>query len=199
MEKLFVWGIVLAALVALFTGSAEETGAALLQSGQAAVALGLSLAGAYCLWCGVLKVMELSGLTARVARLFRPILRLLMPGIESNAEASEAVSLNFAANLLGMGNAATPAGLRAMKAMQELAGGAKLPTDAMCMFLIVNSSSLQLVPTTLISLRAAAGSASPGDILLPSILSTLCTSLLAVGLTLLVQRMGKRGEKGRAE
>ncbi|MDR2515185.1 MAG: spore maturation protein [Christensenellaceae bacterium] len=198
MEKLFVWGIVLAALIALFTGSAEETGAALLSGGQAAVALGLSLAGAYCLWCGVLKVMELSGLTTKVALLFRPLLRLLMPGIEQDAEASEAVSLNFAANLLGMGNAATPAGLRAMRAMQKLAGGARLPTEAMCMFLIINSSSLQLVPTTLISLRAAAGSAAPGDILLPALLSTLCTSLLAVGLTFLVQRVGKRSKKGRA-
>ncbi len=192
MERFFLWAFGLSAGAALLLGRAEETGLAILESGKEAVSLGITLAGAYCLWCGVLEVMARAGLTDRLARLLRPVLRRLFPRLPPGGEAEQAIGMNLAANMLGMGNAATPAGLRAMAALKELAGPQRLPTEAMCLFIILNNSSLQLVPTTLISLRAAAGSASPGDILLPCLLTSLGTTLFSLALYAIYRRIGRR-------
>ena len=130
MEKLFVWAVLACVLLSLWTGRAEAAAGALLDCGSAAVALALilggglillTLAGAYCLWCGVLEVMERAGLNARLARALRPLLRRLFPGLPAGGQAESAIATNFAANLLGMGNAATPAGLQAMEALRRCA------------------------------------------------------------------------------
>lgn len=197
MEKLFVWAVLACVLLSLWTGRAEAAAGALLDCGSAAVALALTLAGAYCLWCGVLEVMERAGLNARLARALRPLLRRLFPGLPAGGQAESAIATNFAANLLGMGNAATPAGLQAMEALRRCASAAEpLPTDNMCLFLILNSSSLQLAPTTLISLRAAAGSQAPADIFLPCLLaslgSTLCAWLCTLAWRKLRSAWGRR-------
>jgi len=134
-----------------------------------------------------------SGLIRRLADALRPLLHRLFPSVPVKGVAEAAIAENFAANLLGMGNAATPAGLRAMREMQRCAirGKDKLPTHDMCLFLILNSSSLQLVPTTLISLRAALGSSSPADIVLPALLSSGASTLSALLLCILLRGLSK--------
>lgn len=179
MNGVWMVAVIFALLFALATGRGDAVSAALLESGGSAVTLALSLAGAYALWCGLLGIMEKSGAVAAITRFIRPVF-LLFPGVKSNSPAGEAVATNLAANLLGLGNAATPAGLRAMREMNALNREPERPSDAMCMFLVINSSSLQLIPTTVMSMRAAAGSASPADIILPTLCATACSTIVAV-------------------
>ena len=188
MSGLFLWIMVACGLVSLATGRLNELGNALMSAGESAITLSLTLAGAYMLWCGLLKILEKSGSADALSGLFsRPVRALL--GCEGEDESvRRAVCLNLTANLLGLGNAATPAGLEAMQRMQKYAKNGR-PSHGMCMFLLLNASSLQLVPTTVISLRAALGCADPGAILLPALAGSAASTVCAAGLGLLCRRL----------
>lgn len=177
----YCWLGMLAAgiLVGLLTGQGEGVTQALLGGAEKGASLCLGLAGSYCLWMGVLAVAEKSGLAGALARAFRGPVTFLLTGVRRGSKAISHVAMNLAANLLGMGNAATPFGLKAMAALQEENPDKSRPSDAMCQFLLLNTASVQLIPTTVISLRAAAGAARPGDILLPALLATGGTALFA--------------------
>lgn len=160
-------------------GTLGDVTAAAMEGASAAVELTLSMAGALCLWSGVMTVMERGGVTEGLARLFRPLLRRILPRASRDADTLAAVSANVSANLLGLGNAATPAGLVAVRRMAELAPG-KNASPGLCRFMLLNASSLQLVPTTVLSLRAAAGAVRPDDILLPALAGSAASFLCAV-------------------
>lgn len=163
MSVLWV-GMVLTALVcSLFTGQAEAVATAAVTGAAGAVELCVSMAGMLCLWMGVMEVMSRSGLSGKLSRLLRPVLRRLFPDCACDHEAMEAASANISANLLGLGNAATPLGLEASRLMARRSPG--VASDSLCMFVVCNTASIQLIPTTVASLRAAAGSAAPFDIL----------------------------------
>ena len=181
MSGIFLTVLLCSGLWALMHGSGEALGAQLLAAGDHAVSLVLTLAGAYMIWCGLMNVLQQSGVTQALAAHMRRPVRALLGKEGGDEEVCGAVCLNLTANLLGLGNAATPAGLRAMERMAELAQK-PYPTHGMCMFLLLNTSSLQLIPTTVLSLRAAYGTAKPADILLP----TLAGSAVATGLALLL-------------
>lgn len=187
MSGLFLCVMAGCGIYALATGRGEALGAELMQAGEAAVNLALTLAGAYMLWCGLLKILEKSGTTEALAkRLARPV-RFLLGRDGEDAQVCRAVCVNFTANLLGLGNAATPAGLEAMRLMARRADG-EHPTHGMCMFLLINASSLQLIPTTVISLRTAYGAAEPGSILMPTLTGSAVSTLCAVALGLICRK-----------
>ena len=156
--------------------------AAMLDGAQQSVTLCVTLAGSYMLWMGLLNIAKRAGLIESLSKRLRRSCEWLFPGA---GEATGAITLNVAANMLGMGNAATPFGLEAMRLMQKHNPDKTRATDAMCVFLAVNASALQILPTTMIGMRAALGSQQPGAIVLPSILS----SAIATGLTILICRM----------
>ena len=163
MSVLWVGMIVVAILCAIFTGRTDAVAAAAVTGAADAVQLCISMAGMLCLWMGVMEVMSRSGLSGKLARLLRPILKGLFPAFAGDEEVMAAVSANMSANLLGLGNAATPLGLEASRLMARRTPG--VASDALCMFVVCNTASIQLIPTTIASLRAAAGSAAPFDIL----------------------------------
>ena len=163
MSVLWVGMILVAILCALATGRTDAVAAAAVTGAADAVQLCISMAGMLCLWMGVMEVMSRSGLSGKLARLLRPVLRLLFPAFAGDEEVMAAVSANMSANLLGLGNAATPLGLEASRLMVRRTPG--VASDALCMFVVCNTASIQLIPTTIASLRAAAGSAAPFDIL----------------------------------
>ena len=165
MAMTWVWsGMVIFSLVfALFTGNLDAVSAAALEGAGSAVRLGISMAGVLCLWSGVMEVMNACGLSAGLARAFRPLLRRLLPNASRDGETLAAVSANVSANLLGLGNAATPLGIRAARRMARGCGGAA--SDELCTLVVLNTASIQLIPATVGSLRAAMGSAAPFDIL----------------------------------
>ena len=169
---------------ALASGTAEAAGAAMLAGAQEAVRVCLSLVGALCLWSAILELLELAGLSRRLASLLRaPLARLFPLGCREPA-VLDALSENVTANLLGLGNAATPAGLRAARGLAAL--GAQ---EELCLLVVINTASLQLFPATIAALRAAAGAASALDILPAVWFSTLCSLLAGLLAASLLRRV----------
>jgi spore maturation protein A len=177
--------ILVACLVSFFTGSVGDTAQKAMSGAGDAVRMALSLAGAMALWTGIMKIAEASGLVSKISRLLSPAVRRLFPGVDPKSPAMRAMTLNMVANLLGLGNAATPLGLKAMEELDRANPEKGTATDAMCMFVVVNTASISLLPTTVLALRQGAGSAAPFSIVAPvwlvSALS-LCVGVLAVKL-----------------
>lgn len=166
MAMAYLWtGLVTVSLVFGFlTGNISQLGPAALEGAAAAVDLCISMAGVMCLWTGVMEVMNQCGLSALLARAFRPILCRLLPKTSRDTETLATISANLSANMLGLGNAATPLGIRAATRMARTCGG--VASDELCLLVVLNSSSIQLLPTTLAGVRGALGCAQPFDILL---------------------------------
>ena len=160
------WGIcvVAAALFALFRGTGTETGAALLAGAGSGVELCVAMAGSLALWSGLGKLMERTGLTGLLARLLSPILGLLYPASRTDPELAGQLGANVTANLLGLGNAATPMGIRAAGRLRDPKDLGRA-TDSLCRLVVMNTASIQLLPTTVAALRRTAGCATPFDIL----------------------------------
>ena len=183
----YLWFGMIAAsfFCALCTGHMEQLSKAALDGADRAIQLLLSMAGVMCLWTGLMKIADKGGLTSSAAKLFSPVLAKLMPDYDKDSPAMRAVSANITANLLGLGNAATPFGLAAMREMQKTNSLRTSPNNSMVMFVIINTASVQLIPTTIAALRQAAGSIQPYSILphiwITSVL-TLAAGILLAGL-----------------
>ena len=163
MAAIWTGMVVISILCGLATGNGAAVGAAALEGAGAAVDLCLAMAGVLCLWMGIMEIMKRSGLSAGLSRLLRPLLRRLYPDYARDREVMDCISANVSANLLGLGNAATPLGIEAVRRMERKSPGTA--SDAMCMLVVCNTASIQLIPTTVAAVRAGAGSAAPFDIL----------------------------------
>ena len=181
MTMTVIWTgmVVISILCGLATGRGPEVAAAAVEGTSAAVQLALSIAGMLCLWTGVMEVMRRSGLADKLSRLLGPILRRLFPQAARDAETMDSISANVSANLLGLGSAATPLGLEAARRLVRRSPG--VASDSLCMLVVCNTASIQLIPTTVASVRAAQGCAAPFDIL-PAV---WLASSLSVGVGIL--------------
>lgn len=155
--------VALSVLCGAVNGRMAEVSAAALEGAGAAVELCLGMLGSVCLWMGVMELMERCGLSGKLAAALRPVLRRLLPKASADAETLGAVSANVSANLLGLGNAATPLGIRAARRMARDCDG--VAGDELCRLVVLNTASIQLLPTTVAGVRSACGSAAPLDIL----------------------------------
>jgi spore maturation protein A len=178
----FVWLllITLAVVAAIFKGTMGAVSDAAFTSATAAVQLALGLVGGMTLFLGLMRVAQDAGLVQALARVLRPVLKWLFPGVPKDHPALGSIALNMGANMLGLGDAATPMGLKAMQDLQTLNPDPDTATDAMCMFMALHSSSIQMIPVLVISLRAAAGSKNPAEIIIPTLLGTFCAAVVAV-------------------
>ena len=166
----------LSLLYGLIGGRGEAVAAAMLSGAEEAVQAAAAMAGGFAFFCGMTAILRRAGAVERLGRHLAPLLsRLLGPGLPP--EALEPVLLNLSANMLGMGNAATPLGVEAARRMGGSGGRA---SDALCMFLVINSSSVQLLPTAVIALRAAEGSVDPGRVTLPALAATAVSTIVGV-------------------
>lgn len=165
MKWIFSGLIILAVLFGLLTGRMNEVSRAAIGSCAEAVQLTITLMGAMCLWSGMMKVADKAGITEKLSRVFSPVIGLLFENIDHKSEAAKAIVMNISANLLGLGNAATPLGVAAMRAMEKENPKNGTATNNMALFVVLNTASLQLVPTTTAILRQAAGSLRPLDIM----------------------------------
>lgn len=177
MAMAWLWtGMVLVSLIfGALTGNLSSLSAAALEGAQSAVELCFTMCGVMCLWTGVMELMDQCALTDKIAALFRPLLRRLLPQASRDSETLAAVSANLSADLLGLGNAATPLGIRAARRMSRGCGG--VASNELCLLVVLNTASIQLLPTTLAGVRASLGASDPFDILpcvwLASLLSVL--------------------------
>ena len=163
MAILWTGMVLLSVIFGLINGRMEAVSAAALEGAGSAIQLCISMAGVLCLWSGVMELMNRSGLSAKLARAFRPILKALLPRASRDEKTLAAVSANVSANLLGLGNAATPLGIQAARRMAV--GQEGVASDELCLLVVLNTASIQLIPATVASVRSAAGAASPFDIL----------------------------------
>ena len=189
----YIWAflIVVGTVVGIATGKAEAVSMAAVDGAKDAALLCISLIGAYVLWLGVLNVAKEAGLVDAIARRMRGMIRRLFPGVPPDGEASGFITLNIVANMLGMGNAATPFGLKAMKELQSINPNKTRATDAMCMFLVINASSVQLLPLTVIALRSAAGSTAPAEIVVTALLATAVTTIVGITAARIMRRLSR--------
>lgn len=183
-----IWaGMVVVSLVcALVTGRGSEVASAAMEGASAGVELCLGMAGALCLWMGVMEVLRRAGAMGWLSRLLRPVLGRLYPDFARDSGVMDAISANVSANLLGLGNAATPLGLDAARRMSRRSPG--VASDALCMLVVCNTASIQLIPTTVAAVRAGAGSTAPFDIL-PAV---WLASALSVTVGILAARLFAR-------
>ena len=192
MAMTWVWTgmVVLSLLFGLATGRLDAVAAAALEGAGSAVELSIAMVGTLCLWSGVMEILNVCGLSAGLARAFRPLLRRLLPRASRDPETLAAVSANVSANLLGLGNAATPLGIQAARRMAQGCDG--IASDELCLLVVLNTASIQLLPATIASLRAAAGSQTPFDILPAVWLSSAASVAAGLAAARLLSRRGRR-------
>ena len=194
MTMSWVWAgmVVISLLSGLYTGQGEAVAAAAMEGAQQGLELCMSIGGMLCLWSGVMEVMGRCGLTEKMAGLLSPLLRVLFRDRGRDRETREAIAANLSANLLGLGNAATPLGIAAMKELHKLSGFSSAATKEMVCFVVMNTASLQILPTTVAALRLQNGAKKPLDILPAVWFVSLCSLMLGI----LAAKLGfPKGEK----
>ena len=181
--------VALALVFGALGGNMAAVSNGLVEGASGVVGLLISIGGTICLWSGLMEVMARSGLADRVARLLRPLILLLFGEAGRDREACDALSQNMAANLLGLGSAATPSGLKAARRLQTLAAQKGRPPDGVMLLIVLNTASLQLIPTTIAAVRAGLGAAEPYDIL-PAV---WLASGVSISVGVLACKLMKRG------
>lgn len=172
--------IILSVVIGIIQGRLDQVVSAATSSAKLGFELALGLAGIMALWLGIMAIATESGLVNRLARILSPVMRYLFPEIPIDHPAMGAIVLNISANMLGLANAATPFGLQAMKELQRLNNHAQEASNAMCTFLAINTSSVQLIPATAIAFLAANGSLHPSSIIISSLIATSASTIVAI-------------------
>lgn len=178
----YIWFfiLVIGIVVGIITGRGELMSKVIISSTTSSVDLIIKLLGIMSLWCGIMKIAEKSGLTDKLAKVLKPILKLILKDAGKDDKTLGSVVMNITANMMGLSNAATPFGIKAMENMQEVNPDKDTASNDMAMFLVLNAACIQIIPTTIISIRAASGSNSPADIILPSILTTGMAGIVGI-------------------
>lgn len=180
MGKFFFFSVLLSVIFSIITGKTAEVSAAALEESSHAAELSLKLLGSLCFWSGISKVAEESGLVEKFRKFLKPALLLVFPSLKNEEKALGAISMNVAANLFGLGNAATPLGIIAMKELHKISGFSSVATKEMVCFVVMNTASLQFLPTTVAAVRLANGAENPMDILPAVWFVSACSLMLGI-------------------
>lgn len=181
--------IVIAVITAAVSGTMQDVTKGAIDGANSSVEIALGLIGIMALWLGVMKVAEEAGIVQMIARMVKPVMTRIFPDIPPDHPAMGAMLMNMAANALGLANAATPLGLKAMKELQSLNDVKDRASDAMVTFLAINTSDVTIIPITVIGIRTAAGSASPTEIIGTTIIATTCSTIAAIIAAKSLQRL----------
>lgn len=189
----YIWGllIIIGVIYSFITGNYSIINDSILTNVNEALDLILNLMPVIVLWTGILKIAEESGLLKKFANLLKPLLKKVFPLIPSDSKALGYISSNIAANMLGLGSAATPAGLKAMQELQIINDKKDTASTSMITFLVLNTAGVTIIPTTILALRVAYNSSNPSEIIFPAIIATLCSSISGLALDYLIRRRKK--------
>ena len=195
----YVWPvlIILSFVASIITGNVGQLSNAVIQGGQNAVELILRLVAMLCLWGGIMEIAEKSGITAAVSKLLKPVMRLIFPKLKNEEYALEAMSMNITANILGLGNAATPLGLEAMRRLQLINSDTQTASNEMIVFVVMNTAAMHIIPTTVATMRGQYGSQGPMEIMPASVLTSFCALTIAILAAKAGNRFCKPGRKGK--
>lgn len=178
----FIWFFLLifGIIFGLVTGKGDIISKSIIDSTESSVQLLIGLIGMMCLWSGVMKIAQRSGITEKLAKLLKPLLNLLFKDVSKNENAMGSILLNLTSNMLGLSNAATPFGIKAMEELQKINPKKDTATNDMALFLVINAACIQIIPTSIISMRAACGSKNPGVIIVPAIIATGIAAIMGI-------------------
>lgn len=189
-----VWPIfiILSFSYAIFSGNVEELNLGILNSSKDAITLTISLLGTMCLWNGIVKIAMNTNLIDKLTNFLKPIISFLFPDLKKEENIKKEISMNMCANILGLGNAATPLGLKAMKSMQKINDKKDRLSDSMMMFVVINTASIQIIPTTVIAIRNSLGSENPTSIVFPVWIATIAAAVFGIIATKIIIKITKK-------
>ena len=172
--------IIISFIYAILNGRVAEVNNSVFESTKSAVELTISLLGTICLWNGIMQIASKTSIVKHLTKLLNPIMRKIFPDIKKGEKVHEEITMNIIANIMGLGNAATPLGLKAMKSMQRKNSDKSRLTNSMAMFIVLNTASIQLIPTTVIAIRSSLGSSNPTAMIIPVWIATICAAIAAI-------------------
>lgn len=180
--------IIISFVYAIINGRVAEVNESIFTSTQQAIELTISLLGTICLWNGIMQIASQTKIMKHLSKILNPILKILFPDVKKNQKAYKEITMNIIANIMGLGNAATPLGLKAMKSMQEDNIEKNKLSNSMAMFIVLNTASVQLIPTTVIAIRSSLGSNNPTAMIVPVWIATIAAALTAIISSKLLMR-----------
>lgn len=195
LNKLWGFMIVIGILFAAFNGRMGAVGTAALDSSKEAVTLCITMLGIMSMWTGLMNIAKKAGIIDALTKGLRPVLAFLFPGVPKDHKANEYMAANMISNVLGLGWAATPMGLKAMEQLKELNQGSHIASTDMCTFLIINISSLQLIPVNIIAYRSQYGSVTPTAIIGMGLVATIASTAAGVIFSVIARKIGSRRER----
>jgi len=178
----FIWPIfiIVSFAYAILNGRVSDVNNSIFNSTKSAVDLSISLLGTTCLWTGIMQIASNTNIVKHLSKLLNPIMKKLFPDIKKEEKVHNEITMNIIANIMGLGNAATPLGLKAMKSMQIKNKDKNKLSNSMCIFIVLNTASIQLIPTTVIAIRSSLGSNNPTAMIIPVWIATICAAVVAV-------------------
>ena len=191
-----VWPIfiIISFIYAIFSGNLERLNSSIFESTETAINLSLTMLGTMCLWNGIIEIAMNTTLIDKLNKILKPIINFLFPEVKDNREITSEISMNMIANILGLGNAATPLGLKAMKSMQKCNTKKDTLSNSMLMLIVINTASIQLIPTTVIAIRTSLGSENPTAIVLPVWIATILAAIAGITATKFLIKMNGRNK-----
>ncbi len=182
--------IILSVMYAIISGNIEEVNTGIFNSLSEAVELSITFLGTICLWSGIMEIAKKTSLINKLNKLLKPFINFLFPDLKNNEIAKQEISMNMIANILGLGNAATPLGIKAMKTMQKENKRKDTLSNSMMMFIVINTASIQLIPTNVIAIRTSLNSQNPTSIIIPVWIATIIAGVVGIFLTkILIKRV----------
>ena len=192
LNKIWPIFIIISYLYAMMIGNTDKINTSIFSSTQEAVTLCITLLGTICLWNGIMKIAEKTSAITRLTKILNPIVKFLFPELKNQESIRKEISMNMVANILGLGNAATPLGIKAMKSMQEINYDKKTLSNSMVMLIVLNTASIQLIPTTVIAIRLSLDSKNPTSIILPVWIATICAAVAGIVVTKILIAKSKK-------
>ena len=185
--------IIISFIYAIFNGNIDSVNNSIFESTESAVNLSITLLGTICLWNGIMEIASKTSVIDKLTKLLRPLIKFLFPDLKNDKTIQKQISMNMIANILGLGNAATPLGIKAMQSMQKENKQKDKLTNSMIMLIVLNTASLQIIPTTVIAIRNSLGSSNPTKIIFPVWVATIVAAIVGVFIAKLFIKLDKRG------
>ena len=184
--------IIISIIYAIFSGNIENLNKSIFESTQNVVNFSIVLIGITCLWTGIIEIASNTKIMAVMQKILKPIIKIIFPNLDYNEKANTSIMMNIIANILGLGNAATPLGLKAMEELQKGNKNKDELSDNMMMLIVLNTASLQIIPTTVLSIRSSLGSQNPTIIIFPVWIATACAAVVGVFITKILIKFNRR-------
>lgn len=178
----YLWPIfiIISFVFAIISGNIENLNSSIFESIDSVISLSMTLVGTMCLWCGIMEVVKNTSIMSKLTKLLKPVLLWLFPDAKYNKEALDNISINVVSNILGLGNAATPAGIKALESLKESSNDKLSLSDSMMMLIVLNTTSIELIPTTVIAIRQSLNSQNPASIIIPIWISTIIGAIVGI-------------------